>query len=184
MSEKPNWLRVAPVVRSFILGEVERQHWHIGTLDYARRVEWMTDAWMWAMDRADIRDGVIGNLPTVDDMLFIARQIELHMNRDGYRRVSVQIGDRVAPSPNDVPMLVERLWQRINDVMPVQGVGGPRQLLDDVEPMTADEFYLEFEMIHPFGDGNGRTGKILHNWLLGTLDNPVLVADYFGGGNP
>lgn len=38
--------------------------------------------------------------------------------------------------------------------------------------------------IHPFYDGNGRTGKILHNWLLGTLDDPVLVYDYFGGGNP
>lgn len=36
----------------------------------------------------------------------------------------------------------------------------------------------------PFADGNGRTGKILHNWLLGTLNDPVLVTDYFGGGNP
>lgn len=49
---------------------------------------------------------------------------------------------------------------------------------------TADDWYLAFEAVHPFGDGNGRSGKTLHNWLLGTLNEPVLVADYFGGGNP
>ena len=49
---------------------------------------------------------------------------------------------------------------------------------------TADDWYLAYEWIHPFCDGNGRTGKILHNWLLGTLDAPVLVPDYFGMGNP
>lgn len=49
---------------------------------------------------------------------------------------------------------------------------------------TADDWYLAFEAVHPFGDGNGRSGKVLNNWLLGTLNEPVLVADYFGGGNP
>jgi fido (protein-threonine AMPylation protein) len=49
---------------------------------------------------------------------------------------------------------------------------------------TVDEWYLAFEWIHPFRDGNGRTGKVLHNWLNGTLDDPVLVSDYFGAGNP
>lgn len=166
------WLRVNPSIRSFILGEVERQRWFIGTPDYKRRVEWMTDAWIWAMEKSEQR-------PTVEDILFVAGRIEPHENRDGYRRMGVQVGDRTCPSPNDVPGLVERLWQNIDDVCPVEG---KRHFPGDYP--TADDFYLEFEMIHPFGDGNGRTGKILHNWLLGTLDKPVLVADYFGGGNP
>ena len=49
---------------------------------------------------------------------------------------------------------------------------------------TADDAYLEFQRIHPFVDGNGRVGKILHNWLNDTLHDPILVKDYFGGGNP
>lgn len=53
-----------------------------------------------------------------------------------------------------------------------------------MDELSPDEFYVEFEKIHPFVDGNGRTGKILHNWLLGTLGDPVLIKDYFGGGNP
>ena len=81
-------------------------------------------------------------------------------------------------------MLVERLWQQIDAVIPVQERLDNKAAFAGSNTMTADEFYLEFEMIHPFGDGNGRTGKVLHNWLLGTLDKPVLVTDYFGGGNP
>lgn len=174
MSKKPHWLRVNPSIRAFILGEVERQYHPIGTFEYRDRVEWMTDAWQWSMERWDER-------PTVDDVLFIAGRIEPSINKNGYRRNRVMIGDHIAPDPSLVPHLVERLWSEIDVVKPVQGRGHPSPSNRD---FTADDFYLEFERIHPFGDGNGRTGKILHNWLLGTLEDPVLIHDYFGGGNP
>ena len=171
---KPKWLRVSPAVRSFILGEVERQYHPIGTEEYAERVEWMTDAWMWAQNQSTEPGH---RVPTAEDMLFLAGRIEPGCNQAGFRRSGVQVGTHVAPSPDRVPELIERLWRGIKDVRPQQGrsaTGG----------MTADDFYLEFEHIHPFRDGNGRTGKVIHNWLLNTLYDPVLVADYFGGGNP
>ena len=166
------WLRVSPAIRQFVLGEVERQYHPIGTFEYRERVEWMTDAWTWAQKAADDRR------PTVEDVLFLAARIEPVLNLRGFRTADVWIGGHAGADPRDVPARVERLWSFVDQVLPEQG----RAPSD--EEMTADDFYLEFEDIHPFADGNGRVGKVLHNWLLGTLDNPVLVYDYFGGGNP
>lgn len=43
-------------------------------------------------------------------------------------------------------------------------------------------FHANFEMIHPFSDGNGRTGRILNELLLkksGLLSKPVLCMSRF-----
>jgi hypothetical protein len=194
---KPPWYRVRPPVRQLILGEVERQYHPIGTLEYKVRVEWMTDAWQYAQGRiADDR------LPSIDDIAKIGMMIEPEVNRGGFRRRDVAIGGRLAPDPSDVLRLLDRLWGTIDRVAPTQGIWHKHAGVrwpeldgvwngDDLPTWSADDFYLEFEFIHPFGDGNGRTGKILHNWLLGWLgreedgsDDPVLVFDYFGMHNP
>jgi hypothetical protein len=47
-----------------------------------------------------------------------------------------------------------------------------------------DQFYFEYENIHPFVDGNGRSGKILYNYLLGRLDDPVMPPNFWGSSNP
>lgn len=50
----------------------------------------------------------------------------------------------------------------------------------------AADFHLQFERIHPFSDGNGRTGRILINYfLLNTGKAPIIIpkddrSRYFG----
>ena len=44
-------------------------------------------------------------------------------------------------------------------------------------PLTAQSLYVLFEKIHPRVNGNGREGKIIFNWLSGTLDCPTFPAE-------
>jgi fido (protein-threonine AMPylation protein) len=39
------------------------------------------------------------------------------------------------------------------------------------------EFFREFELVHPFVDGNGRTGAILYNAMLNTMLTPTDPPD-------
>jgi Fic family protein len=59
----------------------------------------------------------------------------------------------VAPPPDEVPVLVDDLVSYVNR--------------DDVDPVThAAIAHAQFEIIHPFADGNGRVGRVLVAWIL------------------
>lgn len=59
----------------------------------------------------------------------------------------------VTPPPDEVPALVDDLVAYAN--------------LDDVDPVSqAAIAHAQFEIIHPFADGNGRVGRVLVAWIL------------------
>ena len=46
----------------------------------------------------------------------------------------------------------------------------------DVHPMiVAARFHGFFEYLHPFRDGNGRTGRLLSNFILQRLNHPLVI---------
>ena len=61
------------------------------------------------------------------------------------RQVDVRVGFHIAPPYKEVIFLLEKLCNS--------------QLYS---PDTAKHWHIEFERIHPFEDGNGRTGRILY----------------------
>ena len=59
----------------------------------------------------------------------------------------------VTPPPDRVPALVDDLLAYVNR--------------DDVDPVSqAAIAHAQFEIIHPFADGNGRVGRVLIAWIL------------------
>ncbi len=87
-------------------------------------------------------------------ILGVAVRVDPGYNHGGYRHENVRIGQYVAPDWQEVPRLVEQLVREGIDLSP-------------------DDWYREFEEIHPFRDGNGRTGAILWNGALWRRDNGI-----------
>ena len=66
----------------------------------------------------------------------------------------------MAPSASMVPPLMGNLFEWLNRSQ-------------DHLLIRSCVFHYEFEFIHPFSDGNGRTGRLWQSLILGRL-NPVL----------
>lgn len=111
-------------------------------------------------------------LLTVNHILTI--QSELEKNRAGLRKLpgtvlmdGAQRAVYTPPSPERLPALMTDLERFIND-----------PAVFDADPLVKMVLiHHQFESIHPFYDGNGRTGRIVNVLYLvkeGLLDSPVL----------
>lgn len=108
-------------------------------------------------------------------------QEELERNRAGYRKVpgtalkNQQTGETVYTPPQDYDT-INRLMKNLSDFINDDS-------LSDIDHLVKLAIiHHQFESIHPFYDGNGRTGRIINILYLVTkelLDLPVLYLSRF-----
>ena len=113
---------------------------------------------------------VFKNLQNEDgfDERFIKKLNET-INRDikdteGYRLVQVFIkgSEHIPPAPEKIPNLMNYFVYNYNH--------------DEEDIFTKiARYHIEFEKIHPFEDGNGRTGRLLLNYELLKNDIPPVI---------
>ena len=102
----------------------------------------------------------------------IASQINRNINElDSYRRVQVFIrgAEHVPPAAARVPQAMMELVYSYNQA-----------IRSGEDPLRREaEFHIRFERIHPFEDGNGRTGRVLlqRGCMLSGLEPPVITVD-------
>ena len=87
-----------------------------------------------------------------------------------FRNYLVRVGIYIAPDWQDLEKLMEQLIKFVNE----SKLNGSK--LNPVE-LTARAHY-RFEKIHPFGDGNGRIGRLVMNYILWNSDYPMLIIEY------
>lgn len=82
------------------------------------------------------------------------------------RLAQVYVDKKYFPDFNKVPPLLEKLIHSVNER--IDNVAG-----NDVVKLSADAHY-NFVNIHPFGDGNGRTARLLMNYIQMYHDEPLI----------
>jgi len=82
-----------------------------------------------------------------------------------FRDYLVRVGPYIAPDWQDVNSLMDKLIIFINN-----------SKLNPVE--LAARVHYKFESIHPFGDGNGRIGRLLMNYILWHAGYPMIIIEY------
>ena len=81
-----------------------------------------------------------------------------------YKRHDYVTGrEEVGASPEDVAEEISELLTEIGDIP------------DEKALTAAAYFHAKFENIHPFADGNGRTGRLLMNYFLVLHNHPPIV---------
>jgi Fic family protein len=83
-----------------------------------------------------------------------------------FRDYNVSVGLYLAPDWQDVKELMQDLLYLINK----------KKDLNPVE--FAAKVHYRFEKIHPFGDGNGRIGRLIMNHILWHAGYPIMIVEY------
>lgn len=82
-----------------------------------------------------------------------------------FRNYLVRVGIYIAPDWQDVGKLMEKFIKFVNEIK-----------LNPVE--LAASAHYKFEKIHPFGDGNGRIGRLIMNHILWKNGYPMMIIEY------
>ena len=120
------------------------------------------------------QQALINYLPRpMDQQSLLSLHLEImrgqpHSQPGQYRTVQVRIGQHLPPGPGLVPSLMQELLDFATQQHP--------------NPVAhAAWAHLQFETVHPFADGNGRTGRAIINHLLQT---PLPISQWIFGQRP
>lgn len=93
-----------------------------------------------------------------------ARRWQLGERPGEYKKHDFVTGKyEIGASPDDVSEEMRELLSEMTDIS------------DEKALIAASYYHVKFENIHPFADGNGRTGRITMNYFLLTHNHPPII---------
>ncbi|MCU0446935.1 MAG: Fic family protein [Microscillaceae bacterium] len=91
------------------------------------------------------------------------------ISKGEFRLSSVSAGTRTFPDFRKVPSLIQMLCDKVNEKL--KSVATIEEKCE-----LAFELHFDFISIHPFGDGNGRTARLLMNYIQAYFDLPLSIV--------
>lgn len=119
----------------------------------------MSYAMTCAKDRKPLSQNVIRNIHSLILM-------DQPLTKGRYRRVKVRL-----KGAESSPVYLDLIEPRVNDLLNINTQR--KKVMHPIERIT--RFYLEFQGIHPFEDGNGRTARVLLNLELMQNGYPPII---------
>jgi Fic family protein len=92
-----------------------------------------------------------------------------HVELGEFRRGSVRAGMRTFPDYQKVPVLMTQFCREAND-----GLLACHTFWEQCQ--LAFKLHFDFVSIHPFGDGNGRTSRLIMNYVLAYFGLPLAIV--------
>jgi Fic family protein len=84
-----------------------------------------------------------------------------------FRDYLVTVGSYLAPDWQDIDKLLKELISFVNE-----------SIFDKMNPVELSaRVHFKFVKIHPFGDGNGRIGRLLMNYILWYSGYPMIIIE-------
>lgn len=104
----------------------------------------------------------VNHLLAIHNIIMMNHLPDTPGGRGSFRRVNVTVGYRHCPHFLEVPRLVD----------------GWLLEMQDWKLREPKDMHIKFEHIHPFVDGNGRTGRMLMWWHEVRLSRPATLITY------
>jgi Fic family protein len=86
---------------------------------------------------------------------------------------NVRVGKHIPPHYNEVGLYMSNYLEDVN--ADLRKNADLYREDDDAFAQFVGTWFLRFERIHPFADGNGRTGRLLANYFATYCDRPMIV---------
>ena len=123
-------------------------------------------AWGYIKEEKEISTGMI-----LKSHKILMLHQKLMPNEKGYfRDVMVYIGGGPALVPEKIREVLDQLILNMNDLV----INGQYENKIFLERMVK-QHHVQYEAIHPFVDGNGRTGRMFMNWQRLQLGLPIHI---------
>lgn len=108
----------------------------------------------------------------------LVKEFQFKLTQNTYDTRRYQLGERpgeykrhdYVTGKEEVGAAVEDVFEEMSELLSELS-----DISDDKALTAAAYFHAKFENIHPFADGNGRTGRLLMNYLLVIHNHPPIV---------